>query len=346
MKKNIKRYLSYVLGVILAMGLGLSYAYAVGANDSNAFVTTTEWETKVAQFEATLDNVTKTINDTNMDFMLNGSRLQASLVDGLEDVGGILNTTGDIHTSQTWHHPTYNYYQNLYPRNNDTVILNLWDGRQVVRNVYWGGGGNYSYTCYNLKFRYAVRCTNDPNYYLVFNIYSGDYDGAYLWYVNYVQVGTYPISYNTARTLEVKLPIPEWYRYTGPITSLSNVDRNNNCSSGTPGETHDYLQSSNTAIDGWDAPGSNAYWSQQRNSTNTEVTYRFEFPANKYGIRICTGYTLVVPSNLQGRKFGSPFDRIAVPSSTNVCVAKVYSPIKGCLCLKSYLNGEIPIFNE
>ena len=49
MKKNIKRYLSYVLGVILAMGLGLSYAYAVGANDSNAFVTTTEWETKVAQ---------------------------------------------------------------------------------------------------------------------------------------------------------------------------------------------------------------------------------------------------------------------------------------------------------
>ena len=49
MGKNMKKVLSYALGAILALGVGLSYAYAVGANDSNAFVTKTEWNAKVAQ---------------------------------------------------------------------------------------------------------------------------------------------------------------------------------------------------------------------------------------------------------------------------------------------------------
>ena len=90
MKKNFKKCLSYVLGVVLAMGLGLSYAYAVGANDSNAFVTTTEWEQRVAQIEASLDNVNKTINDTSMDFMMNGPRLRSGLMEGFENIGGFL----------------------------------------------------------------------------------------------------------------------------------------------------------------------------------------------------------------------------------------------------------------
>ena len=27
-------------------------------------------------------------------------------------------------------------------------------------------------------------------------------------------------------------------------------------------------------------------------------------------------------------------------------IAKIYCPTKGCLCLKNFLNGEIPILNE
>ena len=78
--KQVKKTLSYLLAIVLALGIGLTYAYAVGANDSNAFVTTTEWEAKFAQLETSLDNVLKTVNDTNMDYVLNGPTLQVNVI--------------------------------------------------------------------------------------------------------------------------------------------------------------------------------------------------------------------------------------------------------------------------
>ena len=57
----------------------------------------------------------------------------------------------------------------------------------------------------------------------------------------------------------------------------------------------------------------------------------------------------VLPIDMKGRKYGGPGDLISVSATANDSagfIAKVYSPQKGCLALKSYMNGEIPIFNE
>ena len=119
MGKNMKKLLSYTLGIILAMGLGLSYAYAVGANDSNAFVTNTEWEAKVTQIETSIDNVKKTISDTNMDFVMNGPRLQTSVVDGTWNCGSVQSTDNAGFGSMPWHNTTVTDLGNLYSRFND-----------------------------------------------------------------------------------------------------------------------------------------------------------------------------------------------------------------------------------
>ena len=49
-----------------------------------------------------------------------------------------------------------------------------------------------------------------------------------------------------------------------------------------------------------------------------------------------------LPLDLDGRKYGSLGDYL----TTAVPVSKVWSPQKNCICLKNYLNGEIPILNE
>ncbi len=161
MNKNLKRIISYALGIILAMGIGLTYAYAVGANDSNAFVTKTEWNAKVAQLEATLDNITKTINDTNMDFVMNGPRLQASLVEGFENSGGVdtnLSQPFVYSANSTWNHQ-YNYFQRI----SNICLQDTWNGRQGIA-VYTVYGGDLNGSEYQAKCKFALRSNEDPIY--------------------------------------------------------------------------------------------------------------------------------------------------------------------------------------
>ena len=346
MNKTFKKLLSYTLGAILALGLGLSYAYAVGANDSNAFVTTTEWEAKVAQIEASLDNVTKTINDSNMDFMMSGPRFKASLIDGLENVGGVHHIYGDMTFNNRYHGTSIGDINNLYPRVNDIFISDTWDGRQVIQQQYWTNG-NDSYSMYAITCRYALRCTNDPDYYLVFTIGGGDYDGAYVWYVQYAKLGDYPDTTTTSpKTLNVVLPLDKWWRYANPSLPPAVSRTNANVSPGTPSNGLNFIYNTNAAVQNFDASGTNAYWSALLNSTNTEFTLSFEFPSNRWAIRVTGGYHMVWPMELAGKRLGGQGDRLPNPTYQNACVAKVYSPQKRSLCLKAYLNGEIPILNE
>ena len=117
MGKNMKKVLSYALGIILAMGIGLTYAYAVGANDSNAFVTKTEWDQKAAQIESHIDNIVKTVSDNNMDFVMNGARLQVNLIDGFENIGGGRDSSGYLNSYG--HSATYYHNDSIYTRFND-----------------------------------------------------------------------------------------------------------------------------------------------------------------------------------------------------------------------------------
>lgn len=333
MKKNIKRYLSYVLGVILAMGLGLSYAYAVGANDSNAFVTTTEWETKVAQIEASLDNVTKTINDTNMDFMLNGPRLQASMIEGLENMAMrspyfafFINSTNPPNSNDL-----------RWPRQSGVYLSDTWNGMQQVSQQNYGTG-SVSDSMSGLVARYACK-TNTPNYYVIISFYNYQHT-----MIHYCSIGKgqqeNPI---TAKNLTFELPLDEWRMYDNTaVTTVSRRTDYQNC--GAAGWYGLSYRTSNS--DGCTSTGSAV--SRTVDTVNNKIIFTAEFPANCYAIKV---YALsvfgILNTNMAGKKYAGPNDTCHVnPAYAHYYVGKVYSPQKGCLSLKTYLNGEIPILNE
>ena len=348
MKKNIKRYLSYVLGVILAMGLGLSYAYAVGANDSNAFVTTTEWETKVAQIEASLDNVTKTINDTNMDFMLNGPRLQVSLIDGYEKVGGFLTPTSV--TSGCYHWPSLVDFDHTQTQYNDIYLIDTYDGRQKIGVTYWPTGSQTEGS-YMLREKMAFK-TDAPDIYVIASICHVSHV-----YFHYVHVGTYPIYPNQAsipvRTLTFKLPRSEWKRYNNSIGTPVAISRTNSNVYYGYNRLRDleYGATSNASTgatqDGITSTGA-AYITKTVDADY--ITYVLQFPTQNNVIRwVGTSDAWdIMPVLTDGRKVGGAGDRVNIDltATWGGSVAKVYSPIKGCWCLKTFMNGEIPIMNE
>ena len=365
MKKNFKKCLSYVLGVVLAMGLGLSYAYAVGANDSNAFVTTTEWEQRVAQIEASLDNVNKTINDTNMDFVMNGPRLQTSLMEGFENYGGHLGIRFFNSSGGQYRSSTLNSTEGKQFYFNHFHIQDQFDGRQSLRpgmNFYRSDTNNGMVT---LRGRFAVK-TNDPNIYLIVSLYCGDYRTTaphywqYLSQVMYIDMANPYTNYSTAKTVEVTLPLSEWWPIVGDAAPTAQSRNSNYIYTGRIGTDvafpyYLYWGSGNTYTTyNLSNPGTGYV---TRSVTSTDVTFRYEFPANANIIRECKagnspGAWDILPIHMNGRKFATFYDSLYNSFSTTEAgktervIAKVYSPQKGCLALKSYINGEIPILNE
>ena len=372
MKKNFKKCLAYVLGIVLAMGLGLSYAYAVGANDSNAFVTTTEWEQRVAQIRASLDNVKKTINDTNMDFVMNGPRIQVGLVEGCENTGGIIGSdfVGGTYYGTQYREAAYDSISSRMSQGNSLMIQDQFDGRQVIKAPWWYSGDTSS-TMSRLRLRFAVK-TNDPNVYLVISWYAGEYNRMlnstppYSWpylqqFVYYDLANPYT-DYSTAKTVEVTLPISEWWPRRGPEPPTPLSRRSSYIYTGRIGQNEgfpDFLYwasgNSNTSLN----LSNPAQGYVTRTVTSTDVTYKFEFPANTNIIRDCNwsnspyyGIWDTLPIDMKGRKYGNCWDKLtnsystAATERTARVVAKVYSPQKGCLALKSFVNGEVPILNE
>ncbi len=352
MKKNIKRFLSYALGVILAMGLGLSYAYAVGANDSNAFVTTTEWETKVAQIEASLDNVTKTINDTNMDFMLNGPRLQASLVEGWEN-GGVPNDhTQQIRSTGIPHYQDMTHTINIQPVYNELMLVDTYDGQQRLNKIPWPTS-TQNYTMYALRERMAFK-TNTTDVYVVVSVF-----GTASVFFGYVYTGTYPIYPSSAnipaKTLTFSLPRDRWYHYNYGNSNINPMSRTNSyvyCAYNSGFGSNYCLNSHETTAasnDGFDKTG--AYITKTVDENN--ITYTLEFPAQCNSIRYVAANSAawdMVPIFMgrENRKFATVGNSVAgaICSTEGFSCAKVYSPQKGSLCLKSFIHGEVPILNE
>ena len=361
MNKTFKKLLSYTLGAILALGLGLSYAYAVGANDSNAFVTTTEWEAKVAQIEASLDNVTKTINDSNMDFVMNAPRLQTSLVEGFENNGGspfpyaIFNSVyRESSTTSTG---------SVYHNYNQLMIQDSWDGRQTLLTSVGYPNQSYVGTIYGCKARFALR-SNDPNVYLIVSIYyigTDNYQAVTRAYqVNYVDISKVRQDYTAAKTVVVELPLSEWaIPVSSHLTIPAQGRTSTNTYTGTPANSQfpPYLAGVTTNTDNIYPVSNPATGYSKRDVTATDVIFTFDFPAGTSIIRQLMsaapwGTWDVLPVNMNGRKFGGAYDYISINSTPTLAytsahaIAKVYSPQKGCLCLKNYVNGEIPIFNE
>ncbi len=363
MGKNLKKVLSYALGVILAMGIGLTYAYAVGANDSNAFVTTTEWETKIAKIKASIDNVNKTINDNNMDYVMNSPRLQASLIEGFENSGSAVYAASLLYSMNRPREQ--GNYQSRYFNYNMTQLYDTWDGRQSIALASFTGSDGVSGALYGCKYRYALR-SDDPNIYLVFSVYYGGVDYStpgyqsrvYMFQVFYFDITKSPQNYSSAKAVEVTLPLSEWGTLYGTDSLVSRGRTSANVYTGSGSDTScppflEWQTNNNPVSYKLSNPGT-GYISSVVSGSN--ITYKFEFPATAYIIRQTLNSSPycawdAFPLDLRGRKMGGQYDQIYINGSASTykshgTVAKVFSPQKNCICLKQYRNGEIPILNE
>ena len=348
MGKNLKKVLSYALGIILAMGIGLTYAYAVGANDSNAFVTTTEWQAKVDKIQASIDNVRKTINDSNMDFVMNSPRLQVTTVDGLQTPA--LDDSGNFYPYWPYQSTSVTDIGVLYSRINYLSLLDLWDGKQSVVK-YAMSNSNFSYTQGYCAVRFALK-TNEPDIYLIVSLYSGSYSSTTYAIFCYINVGDEPLQslYTSARTLTVTLPYDEWWCMRTTNVPASIGKSSTNVFSGTLSNGYQYperisLTSSNA--DGYYSNPGTGYVTKTANAN--DIVYTFDFPATCCTLAVyAKDFWDTLPIDMSTRKFGGHYDQVTFlnSSSYRVPTAKVYSPQKGCLALKSNLNGEIPILNE
>ena len=344
MKKNFKKCLSYVLGVVLAMGLGLSYAYAVGANDSNAFVTKTEFEAKVAQIETSLDNVNKTIRESNMDFMMNGPRLKVTMYEGLENVGYVSQYANNVSglVGEWYRYTTEEHWFNKFFNTPHIYLSDRWDGTQAITHTYWDTG-NMSYSMYPTRMRYALK-TDDPNIYLV--VYNYRFDtakqyGGYYIYFDLTWDGSSPNYYAQAKTVNLTFDSTKMRNLSGDVSG--SISRTNSYLYAGTSYGWDYENWTSSNADGRES-NQNGYITRTVDSTNNKVTVRLEYPANCHVLRYNSSNSPVdeFPIDMKGKKIGTRGDNL----TSSLPVSKVWSPQKNSLCLKNYLNGEIPILNE
>ena len=361
MERHIKKYLSYVLVIVLAVGMGISYAYAVGANDSNAFVTIQEYEERVEEIETSINNISKTILDTNMDYVMNGPRLQANLVEGFENKGGT-NLTGGSVIYYPYRDGSESTWFGRYSPVNYVMLGDTWDGRQVVTGNIPTYAGDVNNTLFPCMCRFAVK-SDTPNVYIILSFYYagiGDPDGirVYIGQASYVDLSKEIQDYSQAASITATVPLTEWWNLGGTAGPQTQAKDSAYIYTGSKSDTMfpPYLiYSTNNSATTYNLSNPGTGW-LTRAVTPLSATVTFDFPANACIIRYestSTPYFAwnLFPIDMKGRKYGNAYDQIYV-SDTNTTyksahvIAKVYSPQKGCLALKSYLNGEIPILNE
>ncbi len=296
-----------------------------------------------------------------MDFVLNGPRLQVGLIDGFENRGGsvTLNTLYENYRNASLNSSSrtrFSYFNMLR-------LVDTWDGRQLVSQLNWYNGDTGN-DVYPLSVRFAVQST-DPNVYLCVSLYGvGSQPAAigtrtWMMQVSYHDLTKQLDNFASSKTVTVTLPLSEWWPIFGDQPPQAYDRRNSYVFTGKTGTDMEFpsqLQwnnANNATMFNLSNPGS-GYVS--RAVTATDVTYTFEFPANANIIRQAALSSSpfcvwdVLPINMRGRKFGNEGDTLPHSTKTNSesfrSIAKVYSPTKGCLALKSFLNGEIPILNE
>ena len=283
-----------------------------------------------------------------MDFMLNGPRLQVSLVDGYEKVGGFLSPTS--FTSGCYHWPSLGDIDHTQTQYNDIYLMDTYDGRQKICVTYWPTGttteGNYM-----LREKMAFK-TDAPDIYVIASICHTSHV-----YFHYVHVGTYPIYPNQAsipvRTLTFKLPRSEWKYYSNSMgTPVAFSRTNSNVYYGYSRLRDLEYGATNAAATGATQDGITSTGAAYITKTVDAdyITYVLQFPTQNNTIRWVGASDAwdIMPLLTDGRKVGGAGDRVNTDliATWGGSVAKVYSPIKGCWCLKTFMNGEIPIMNE
>lgn len=266
---------------------------------------------------------------------MNGPRFQIVNVDGLENGSSPKGSNGMI-ASGAYHSNGVTSKDNLYPYWNDIYIQDKLDGRQSICMPQWATSNQIS-TIYSTKWRYALRTTT-PNYFIIVSYYSET-----VTVYNYVATGTMPVQSGLPyKTLIVELPKSEWKDRNNAATIPPSISRGF-----APGGKVSWSQYINNTANDSDGYTAQKGFITRDSSDPNKYIYTFEFQSDIYSLKVVNdSFNRLVPYNFHGKKMGNQGDRV-VPdmSSANGVIAEVYSPIKGCLCLKSYVNGEIPILN-
>ncbi len=295
---------------------------------------------------------------SNMDFVMNGPRLQTNMIEGFENSLSPNNTYLGLGTTSHYYYYTNSDLRNKYTLYNNIELYDTWDGRQAL-SVWTKPTTDQSDDVYRCKRRFAVKVDNEPDTYFVISEYrttSSQWRGMIC---TYVKANTNKQDYTTAKVLSVTLPLSEWWAVSGDINEIyfNNADTTTGVYTGTPADglcwpaqlTNSY---NNTGGSIMSNPGQGRIV-REVDKTAMTVKMTFHFPATacsikqNYSNQIAWQYS---PLDMSKRKYAMGIEQLYVPNNNDPTestpIVKVYSPQKGCLALKSYLNGEIPILNE
>ena len=173
-----------------------------------------------------------------------------------------------------------------------------------------------------------------------YRIHPYDLCGGYFTYLDLSWNGSNPVYYNSAKTITITLDTTKYRCPEGIVREGINRTNNNIWTGNSQG--YEYENWNNTNADGRES-NQNGYMT--RTVSGDTVTITLEYPAGYHTMRqYLDGRSFFndLPIDIQGKKYGTLGDYI----TTAVPVSKVWSPQKNSLCLKNYLNGEIPILNE
>ncbi len=157
--------------------------------------------------------------------------------------------------------------------------------------------------------------------------------------------GPYP-EIDTQQTLEVDLPTDKWMFANAVLDTFPSTNNNTWV---RPGSSAQFLYATPTSDTNW---VTNANSRVGLTVSGTTATLSITFPASYRSVLHKNNNTpgvCVFPCDIGDRQYATPNEAIVNRSATAsdyLFVQKVYSPYKNCMSLKSYLNGEIPIFNE
>ncbi len=276
---------------------------------------------------------------------MSGPRIQLSTIDGYENGGHASQDATRLFFSNTIDATD----TNRRPWCADAYLLDMYDGRQGFSSIYWQPG-NTSYNALGCKIRYALKTTT-PDTYLIVSIYQGDYNYPFGFVYNFAKVGNYPLSSGGFPNLTVELNTDEWVLPGQPQQAPGTVSNSNTNIVVGSVDFREWIQNTNgTNIDGFTYTGAQVgFYTQSALSGNTYTLQVRGGNTSYYSMRILDSsrsITPLLPLDMAGRKFGGPGDKVMVNPAGRGAVYKVYSRAKGCMCLKSFLNGEIPILNE
>ena len=269
---------------------------------------------------------------------MSGPRLQSNLIEGMGNCGGLVYQPDTLLGGFGFYYENAANDTNSIAWSNDYTLQDLQDGRQAFRRLPYENvvAGLNTY----FPIRYALKTTTSGKYVL---LSIGQYSGKEVATIERCAVGDGVYDYSNAETLVVELPKANWKSFSG--NEISSYER-------TPQidilpQYNIYTPQSFKSLQdkGESSSAGKAYMTVS--SSSSTITYTFEFASDiKMMFVQPSADTIPWLLDMKNKQVGSIGDFLKTRTKSYDFISKVYSPMKGCYCLKNFADGEIPILNE